>query len=374
MPHPYRLTDEHAIASPALVFYPRFIRANTARLLAMAGNADRLRPHVKTHKTVEITRIQIELGITKFKCATIAEAEALAIAGATDVLLAYPVLGPTSERLAALSWKYAEVAFAAVVDSAESLEGLGAAAENAQRTFNAYLDLDVGQHRTGVAVGPQAFELAERLAHTRDLHFSGLHAYDGHNHQESIAERESAVNQSLKTVSGFRDELQAKGIKGLKIIAGGTPAFPQYAARTDIPDLECSPGTYVLHDQGYGSRYPDFDGITPAATLLTRVVSKPGGNRVTFDLGTKAVAADPPQAKRVHLLDFPDYTIVAHNEEHLVVETADAAKIHIGSVHYAWPWHICPTVALYEFASIADDKNHIVDRWNIVARNRTITI
>ena len=62
----------------------------------------------------------------------------------------------------------------------------------------------------------------------------------------------------------------------------------------------------MLHDHGYGSKYPDLSGITPAAVLLTRVVSRPTANRVTFDLGNKAVASDPPMAKRVHLLDVPD--------------------------------------------------------------------
>lgn len=374
MPHLDRLADEAVIASPALIFYPRFIRANTARIIEMAGSPSRLRPHVKTHKTVEITKIQLECGIVKFKCATIAEAEALAVAGAKDILLAYPVIGPTAARLAALSRKYADIAISALVDSAESLEGLRSAALNAGQTFGAYLDLDVGQHRTGVLIGPRAEELAEGVARTRNLVFKGLHAYDGHNHQDSQTEREAAVHRGISSVIAFRDRLHAAGIDCRTIIAGGTPTFPIYAAMQRVPDLECSPGTYVLHDHGYGSRFPDLTGIVPAAALLTRVVSKPTGNLVTFDLGTKAVASDPPMTKRVHFPDIADYNIIAHNEEHLVIESPHADSIGIGAAYYALPWHICPTVALHDYALIADDENRIVDQWSIVARNRTITV
>ena len=96
---------------------------------------------------------------------------------------------------------------------------------------------------------------------------------------------------------------------------------------TDVPGIECSPGTFVLHDAGYGPKYADLAGITPAAVLVTRVVSRPTPNRVTLDLGNKSVAADPLLEKRVTLLDFPEYTTVGHNEEHLIVETAGAANV-----------------------------------------------
>ena len=374
MAHPYRLDGEQAVASPALIFYPRVIRANIARILALAGSPQRLRPHVKTHKTLEITKLQLACGIVKHKCATIAEAETLATAGAEDVLLAYPVIGPTAPRLAALARKFPHVHFAANVDGFASLDGLRRAAAAAGRPLGAYLDLDVGQHRTGIAVGPEALDLARRLSKLADVTFHGIHAYDGHNHQDDAAERSAAVDQVMRDVLAFRESLQAEGIACLTIVAGGTPNFPLVAARRDVPGLECSPGTYVLHDRGYGSRFPDLDGVTPAAVLLTRVVSKPGGRRITFDLGTKAVASDSPQAKRVYFPDIADAVIVAHNEEHLVIETPNAASLNVGDVHYALPWHICPTVALHAEALIADDGNRITERWRILARDRTITV
>src|SRR5262245_2909349 len=106
MPHPYRLADESAVFSPALLFFPDLIRQNIARVIELAGSPARIRPHVKTHKTREIARMQIDAGVTKHKCATIAEAEMLAEAGAPDVLIAYPLVGPNLVRLAELIRKY----------------------------------------------------------------------------------------------------------------------------------------------------------------------------------------------------------------------------------------------------------------------------
>src|SRR6516162_1798222 len=98
----YALRDSSEVLSPGLVFYKDLIRRNIARMVEIAGNADRLRPHVKTHKTREIVRMELEAGINKHKCATLAEAEMLAGCGAPDILLAYPMVGPNCARVAKL--------------------------------------------------------------------------------------------------------------------------------------------------------------------------------------------------------------------------------------------------------------------------------
>jgi D-serine deaminase-like pyridoxal phosphate-dependent protein len=163
------------------------------------------------------------------------------------------------------------------------------------------------------------------------------------------------------------------GLPCPRIVAGGTPAFPSYAAMTDVPDLECSPGTYVLHDHGYGTRFPDLTGIRPAAFVLTRVVSKPVANRVTFDCGTKSIASDPPAGKRLIILDDPTLVPVGHNEEHYIVETDTPGRWSIGDVAFALPTHICPTVALHQYALTAEN-GRFTGRWPIAARDRVITI
>lgn len=372
MAHPYTLSDAAEIFSPAMIFFPELIRKNIAKTVEMAGSADRLRPHVKTHKTREITRMQLEAGVTKHKCATIAEAEMLADTGVPDVLLSYPLVGPNGKRFAALARKFPNTHFAALFDGPISLDTLAAAAREAGRPLGAVIDLNVGMDRSGIVLGDKALSLYEQAAKTPGLIADGLHAYDGHTRHGDPAERLAFVRTVLDSVLEFKRKLEQRGAPVPKIVAGGTPSFPCYAGIRDVPNLECSPGTYVLHDHGYGSAFPDYT-MTPAAVLLTRVVSRPTPTRVTFDLGNKSVAADPVLTKRVHLLDAPEHTVVTHSEEHLVIETSEADRYTPGDVVYALPGHICPSVALHQFVLVAEG-GRIVDRWEVVARNRVITI
>src|SRR5947199_810696 len=112
----YLIRDTSAVFTPALVFYKDLIRQNIARAVEMAGGTSRLRPHVKTHKTRELARMELDAGITKHKCATLAEAEMLAQVGAPDVLLAYNMVGPNCGRLARLIQKYPRCRFSALAD------------------------------------------------------------------------------------------------------------------------------------------------------------------------------------------------------------------------------------------------------------------
>src|SRR5262249_10615247 len=155
----YPLADVASVFSPSLVLYPELIRRNIARVIEMAGSVDRLRPHVKTHKTREIAKMLLEAGITRHKCATIAEAEMLASVNAPDVLIAYPLVGPNLGRLAALIRKFPGTHFSVLIDHPDSTKALSDAMAAAGLTVGVILDLDVGQHRTGVAIGDSALSL-----------------------------------------------------------------------------------------------------------------------------------------------------------------------------------------------------------------------
>jgi D-serine deaminase-like pyridoxal phosphate-dependent protein len=129
----------------------------------------------------------------------------------------------------------------------------------------------------------------------------------------------------------------------------------------------------VFHDAGYSEKYADLKDLMPAARLLTRVISRPTPNRVTWDLGTKAVASDPPMGQRVCLPEVSDAVQVLHNEEHLVIETALADRFRPGDWTLAIPRHVCPTIALHASATVIEN-GEIVDDWEVTARNRKITI
>jgi D-serine deaminase-like pyridoxal phosphate-dependent protein len=373
----YALKDPSAVYSPALLFYRAIIRDNIRHMIARAGGAVRLRPHVKTHKTRQIVRMQLEAGVAKHKCATIAEAEMLGELGVPDVLLAYPLVGPNCARFAKLVRKFPRTTFSTLADHRLGVEQLSAALADADKRVPILLDIDVGQHRTGIA--PEATAgLYELLAKAPGLAPGGLHVYDGHNHQESLSDRRVAVIALLKDVWRLQQVLLAKGLPVPRLVLGGTPTFPVHAEVKDQPgvDIELSPGTCVLNDHGYGTRFTDLGDFVPAALLLTRVISRPTPTRICFDLGYKAVASDPPAGKRLVLLDFPPCEPVIHNEEHFVVECADRAaaeRYQPGAVAYAMPTHICPTSALHRQAYVVED-GQVVDMWDIAARDRALTI
>lgn len=368
----YVIQNLDEVMSPSLIFYPEIIRRNIQEVIRIAGSPDRLCPHVKTHKTREIAQLQLEAGIRTHKCATIAEAEMLAQIGVPDVLIAYPLIGPNIARLRQLTVKYPQTRFSCLVDHPEGLAALQAGWADAPAKLPVLMDVDVGHHRTGIAASRAGYDLYRSLASSPNLSAAGFHVYDGHNHQEKRDDRETAVRQLIAPVLELRQSLQSEGIPVPRLICGGTPTFPIWA-RMDFPGMQCSPGTFVLHDQGYGSRYADLSGFKPAALVLTRVISKPMPRRLTLDLGHKAIAADPPAGKRCVLLNVEEYTPILQNEEHFGLETEQADRWHLGDAIYAIPAHICPTVALHRAAYIVEN-NRVVGEWEIASRNRKLTV
>jgi D-serine deaminase-like pyridoxal phosphate-dependent protein len=234
------------------------------------------------------------------------------------------------------------------------------------------MDINVGHDRTGVKPGPAAEELYALIAKSPNLDVAGFHVYDGHNHQESLADREAAVKALLAPVLELRKTVEAKGLPVPRMVCGGTPTFPIWA-KMELPGLQCSPGTYVLYDLGYGSKYPELAGFQPAALVVSRVISKPLPTRLTTDMGHKAIAADPPAGKRAVLLNLEDYTTALQNEEHFGIDTPKAGEWKIGDLVYAVPTHVCPTVALHKRAYVVEN-NRVTGTWEITSRDRVITI
>jgi D-serine deaminase-like pyridoxal phosphate-dependent protein len=368
----YRIDNVSEIYTPALVFYKDLIERNVQQAVSLVGDPKRLRPHVKTHKTREITRLALAAGITKHKCATIAEAEMLASCGVSEVFLAYTVVGPNCARIGRLLVEYPNCSFAVACDHPAAARELSATLSKAGLHVEVLLDLDVGMHRTGIEPGPGAVTLYELIEQLPGLEPGGFHVYDGQNNQETFEERSAAVKRLLDPVLELRGKLESKGLPVPRVITGGTPTFPVWA-RMSLPGLECSPGTCFLHDFNYGSRYGDIGQFTPAALLLTRVVSRPTKDRVTFDLGYKAVASDPPAGKRLKLLDVASYEPVLQNEEHFTISTPEAERFSPGDVAFAVPAHVCPTCAMHREALVVED-GRVTERWEIAARDRVLSV
>ncbi len=364
----YEIDNVQEIASPALLIYPDRVEENLRRMIAMAGDVSRLRPHVKTHKLPQIVELKLRAGIDKFKASTIAEAEMTAAAGGRDVMIGYQCVGPAAKRLARLIKAFPETRFSALVDNPATLKELATEALAAGVEITLFVDLNVGMDRTGIEPGPAAIELYQTLAATPGLIAGGLHAYDGHLHDPDREQMSAAAEAVRERVETLMASLRQAGLIVPKLIAGGTPSSPLWAASSEA---EVGAGTTVLWDFGQPTVSPDHDFLN-AAVLLARVISRPTHDRLCLDLGHKAVAAEMPQP-RVRWFTLEDAEPVLQNEEHLVLKTDRAGDYPVGTVIYGIPRHICPTVALQSEVVCVRDRV-ACETWPVVARARRITI
>lgn len=362
--HQIDFTD---IDTPALVIDREMVRSNIRLAIQYAGGVHRLRPHVKTHKMLEIAKMEVEEGIYQFKCATIPEAEMLGLAKARDVLIAYPVQGPKIDRVLSLIETFPGTHFSFLVDNIDTSMNINERFRKAGKIIDVYIDINNGQNRTGITIADvrKLIPLLKPLTH---INLVGLHCYDGHIRSASIEERTDACRQAFSSVIELRDEVQADQNREIKLVAGGSPSFSVHAKYHDV---ECSPGTFVLWDARYGGDYAEQE-FQKAAVLVTRVISQIDAHTFCLDLGHKSVASEFP-FPRVQLMLKDQPTQIGHSEEHLVIQCEKANALKVGQLIIGYPYHICPTVALYDQVYVASNGK-IIDQWAVIARNRKITI
>lgn len=363
----YHISNIQEIDSPALIVYPSRVKENISILLSMIDDRLRLRPHVKTHKTKEATKLMMEAGISKFKCATIAEAEMLAICGAKDVLLAYQPVGPKLVRFVSLIKKYPLTLFSCLIDSVYAARQMADVFAQESLTVPVYIDLNTGMNRTGIAPGKPAIELYMQCSSFNGITPAGLQLYDGHIRQSDFQLRTAHCDENFSAAKKIAHELSAMGFSEPIIVAGGSPTFSIHSKRQIV---ECSPGTFIYWDKGYLSLCPE-QAFIPAALVITRVISLPDKTRLCLDLGHKSIASENDLSKRVYFLNAPGLIPVSQSEEHLVVEAGTGHSYKIGDVLFGLPFHICPTCALYERA-ITIEENRSSGEWKIIARDRRI--
>lgn len=365
----YEIADIKNLDTPALVVYPDRVKHNIQTAINMVGDTRRLRPHVKTNKSAEAIRLMLDAGITQFKCATIAEAELLGICKAPDVLLAYQPQGPKLNRFIEVILKYPGTLYSCLTDNLLIASEQSNAFEEAGLTVPVYIDLNIGMNRTGISPGYAAVELYQFISTARGLKAAGLHAYDGNLRNSDIIERTKECNEAFKAVEELADTLRQKGFTVPTIIAGGSPAFPIHAKRKNV---QCSPGTFVYWDKGYMDLCPE-QAFLPAAVLVTRIISLPAKNKITTDLGHKSVAPENEISRRIFFLNAEGVKAIGQSEEHLVLEAPVGHSYKVGDVLYGLPYHICPTVALYERV-FTIEKGKLSGEWKNAARDRKISL
>jgi D-serine deaminase-like pyridoxal phosphate-dependent protein len=365
----YVIYDVDQLDTPALVVYPDRVKYNIDLVKTFIDDVARLRPHVKTHKSSDVTQLMLQAGITKFKCATIAEAEMLGMCKAPNVLLAYQPAGPKLDRFIQLIETYPDTSYSCLFDNIDTAKTIAEQAVKNHLQISVFLDLNVGMNRTGTVPDKQALELYITCLSIKGIKLIGLHAYDGHIHDADIAVREKRLNEAMKHVYCLSSAIIVKGYSEPVIIAGGSPTFPLLA---DVERIECSAGTFVYWDRGYQLAFEEQKFQT-AALVIARVISLPDDTKICIDVGHKSVSAENELAKRIYFLNAPELVFTTQSEEHLV---ADAGKDHqykVGDVLYGLPYHICPTIALYECA-ITIEYKQVTGSWKNIARDRKINI
>lgn len=364
----FTINNIDTVDTPAVAIFPDRVKANINSLLNSVDDPSMLRPHIKTHKSPFITKLLLQSGITKFKCATVAEAEMLALAGAHDILLAYQPVGPKIQRLLKLCNTFPHIGFSCLIDNADTAAQISEVFDAGRKVIPVFIDLNAGMNRTGISFD-QAGELLEIVGQLPGLSIRGLHAYDGHLRDADFQVREQKCNEAFRQTSDLAVKLGRVAGRNLVIVAGGSPTFPVHAKRKDV---ECSPGTFIYWDTGYASILKEQPFIF-AAVVISRVISKPAEHLVCTDLGHKAIASENPLDKRVTFLNAPDLVAVSQSEEHLVLSGDSALRLKPGDVLYGLPYHVCPTVALHDTTLLVED-NVATTRSETTARARTLTV
>ncbi len=349
----------HEPATPYLRVDVARARANierTARWAAAAGIS--LRPHAKTHKSPEVARLQLEAGAVGLTVATIGEAEVFVEHGAEDVFIAYPLwLTPDAVRRLRDLAERADLAIG--VDSVES-------AERAARLLDgsgivALVEVDSGQHRTGVA--PDDAGALAAAAAEAGLPVRGVFTFPGHSYspeaQMSAAEDEALA---LRTATG---SLRTVGLEPDVLSGASTPSLAH--TRTAVL-TEARPGVYVFGDAQQwelGTTDPTDIALTCRATVVSHA-----GGRVVLDAGSKALGADRAAYASGwgRLLDHPDARVVQLSEHHAVVDLAGAPLPALGARVALVPNHVCAAVNLAD--TLWAELDGRLDPWPVAARGR----
>ena len=365
----FRFEGQHETITPQLVIDRTQLDRNTDHAIDMIGDVSRLWPHVKSHKMAAIVSRLMAKGIDKFKCATIAELEMVARAGASKALLAYPLVGVNIPRFLALQKAFPDTEVLALTDDVQQMHLMEEECRKTGEHISLLCDVNVGMNRTGILPDriDSFFAESSKLDH---VSLVGFHCYDGHRHEKELAQRKSHTDLTYAMIKEKIATLKQNGFDIRYLIMGGSPTFPCYAPYEDV---YCSPGTIFINDAGYSASYADLD-FPPAAAILTRVISNPAPGAFTLDLGYKGIASDPAGSRGV-IVGLDNVEQQFQSEEHWAWRMKSGHEDEcpvVGDELFVIPTHICPTSALYPYA-IVIENGRIVDRYETTARNRKIT-
>jgi D-serine deaminase-like pyridoxal phosphate-dependent protein len=367
------------LRTPCVLLDQQRLERNIDRMQdAAAARRMRLRPHAKTHKSVDLARLQVARGAAGICCATPGEAEVFAEAGLRDIRLPYPINPVNASRILALLDR-THLSF--IVDDLDVARRWADVMSGAGREVDVLVKVDVGFHRCGI--DPDATNAASfvvRVAELRGLRFRGLLSHAGHAYNAASEEEIAKIAEAeARLLSDLRDRVVDAGVPVEEISVGATPTA-RFSLRHDAI-TELRPGNYVYHDRtqvALGSAAWD----DCALTVLARVVSRPAPDRLILDAGSKTLTTD--QAKGLgntsgygavlQALDAPtpDESLVIErlSEEHAIVKlAAGSSPLAPGDLVRIVPNHACVVSNLMDEVWLVSG-DQAVDRLEVSARGR----
>lgn len=341
---------------------------------AMAADAraggKHLRPHAKTHKMIEVARMQLAAGARGLQVAKLGEAEALLPSGVEDIFVGYPIVG--AQKIARLLALAERVRVSVSLDDIAVAEPIARAAHARGLTIPVLLEINTGMDRVGVTPD-RAVEMARRLADLPGLELRGVKTHEGQalSRSATVAETEREAYAACALMVETAEAIRAAGLPSPEVSLGCTGT-----ARFDVraPGVtEVRPGTYVFYDATQCAHgQATFEEV--AAWVVATVVSRPDAGRAVVDAGSKVLSSDRLNQKDApvmmgRLVDRPDHHVVRVNEEHGVIATPPGSTLRIGDRVAIVPSHVCPVINLTDEVLVAED-GRLVDTWRVAARGR----
>lgn len=355
-----------SLDTPCLVVDLDVVERNLARMQsALDARGVALRPHVKTHKSVAIARLQLDAGARGLTVGTIGEAEVLVEAGFGDLFIAYTLwlTDPKAARLGALLDR---APLRVGIDSAQGAARLAAAARGRRHPLSVLVEIDSGERRTGLTPA-QVADVAS-AARSDGLDVVGVYTHGGHAYLDPSAVGPAAADE-IALLGAARDALRSAGFEATVVSAGSTPTALRSASG---PVTEERPGTYVFNDRqqvGLGGAAPDDIALVVAATVVSTAV--PG--QIVIDAGGKTLAKDRPGWADGfgYLPAYPEATIVRTYDYHGVVAIPEGSpRPRLGETVAVVPNHVCPVVNLADSFIVAR-SGRALGRWPVDARGRS---
>jgi D-serine deaminase-like pyridoxal phosphate-dependent protein len=354
--------DLHSLPTPSVVIDEARLDGNIAAMAAFAAEAGlALRPHVKTHKSVEIARRQLAAGATGITVATISEAEVFAAAGFTDIFIAYPLWldAGKSARMRRLLETFSVGASPLLIgiDSVEGAERAAGAAAGLRHRLGVLVEVDSGHHRSGVSAA-QAGTVAT-AARSAGLDVAGVFTFPGHSY--SPEGRRTAAADEARELTAAVESLAGVGVTA-RVVSGGSTPSAEFADASVLTELR--PGVYVFRDAQQwelGMSTADDIALTVHATVVSR-----RSDHLIIDAGSKVLGVDRGSYSTGfgRVLDLPDARIIALSEHHATITEAD---LPAGTRITVVPNHVCIAVNLAdEYVVVRDGA--VVGRWPVDAR------